>query len=158
MKFAQSATLLMAFWMLLTGSVKPFDLVFGLTLSLLLAWWAVTRLWNDGDAPVLTWRQALRFLAYVVYLIKEIVLAAVGVAGKVLDPRMPIDPVVITHRTRFSRQVSRVALANSITLTPGTLTVDLDGDMYVVHCLNEEFSESISNGEFEGRIKRVFEE
>lgn len=148
----------MAFWMLLTGSVKPFDLVFGLTLSLLLAWWAVTRLWNDDDAPVLTWRQALRFIAYLVYLIKEIVLAAVGVAGKVLDPRMPIDPVMITHRTRFTRQVSRVALANSITLTPGTLTVDLDGDMYVVHCLNEEFSESISNGEFEGRIKRVFEE
>ncbi|MHB1341691.1 MAG: Na+/H+ antiporter subunit E [Coriobacteriia bacterium] len=158
MRYAQSATLLMLFWLVLTGSLKALDLVFGIAVSLLLAWWTVGTLWAESDAPSLTWRQALRFVAYLVFLIKEIVLAAVGVAEKVLDPRMPIAPVMITHRTRFTREVSRIALANSITLTPGTLTVDVDGDTFVVHCLNEEFAGSISNGEFEGRIKRVFEE
>lgn len=148
----------MGFWLVLTGSLKPLDLVFGVAVSLLLAWWAVGTLWTKADAPTLTWRQALRFVYYLAYLIKEIVLAAIGVAEKVLDPRMPIAPVMITHRTRFAREVSRIALANSITLTPGTLTVDVDGDTFVVHCLNEEFAGSIVNGEFEGRIKRVFEE
>lgn len=157
-RFAQSSTLLMVFWLVLTGSFKVSDVAMGATLSLALGWWSATHLWTREDAPVLTWRQSVRFVGYVGYLVREIVLAAIGVAEKVLDPHMPIDPVVISHRTGFTRDVSRVALANSITLTPGTLTIDLEDDTYVIHCLNEEFSEGIVNGDFERRIKRVFEE
>ncbi|MBN2404864.1 MAG: Na+/H+ antiporter subunit E, partial [Coriobacteriia bacterium] len=99
-----------------------------------------------------------RLLAYIAWLLKEIIVAAVYVAEKVLDPRMPIEPIIITHRCSMRRDVSRVAFANSITLTPGTLTVDAEGDVFTIHCLSEEFADSIANGALERRIMRVFEE
>lgn len=157
MKAVQAGSVLFVFWLALTASFKPWDLGVGLLLSVLLGLWAARSLWAD-DAPVLTWRQALRFAAYVPWLIKEIIKAALGVAEVVLSPRMPIDPRVIGHRVVFKRPVCNVALANSITLTPGTLTVDVDGDITYVHCLNEGFADGIVNGDMERRIVRVFEE
>jgi multicomponent Na+:H+ antiporter subunit E len=54
--------------------------------------------------------------------------------------------------------VSRVAFANSITLTPGTLTLDVDEGTFTVHCLSPGFATGIENGDMERRIRRVFEE
>ncbi len=158
MRTAQAAAPLMVFWVVLTGSLRPVDLVTGVVVSLLLAWWAVSALWRDSEPPQLSARQAFRFCLYLPWLIKEIVVAAVGVAEKVLDPSLPIDPCMIVHNTPLRRPVSRVAFANSITLTPGTLTVDIDGGAYTVHCLSPEFAEGIENGDMEGRIRHVFEE
>ena len=62
-----------------------------------------------------------------------------------------------THRVQFSSDTARVAFANSITLTPGTLTVDVDGDTYTIHCLHESFSDSISSGDLERRVARTFD-
>lgn len=157
MRTAQASVTLFIFWLVVTGSVAPVDLVVGALLSILLGWWAAHMLWND-DAPTLSARQFGRLALYFVWLLKEIIVAAVYVAEKVLDPRMPIRPVIITHRTSMRRDVSRVAFANSITLTPGTLTVDVDENTFTVHCLNEEFADSIASGALERRINRVFEE
>lgn len=157
MRALQSGVLLFGFWLVLTASLAPLDLVIGLALSALLGVWSARFLWSD-DAPVLTPKQALRFLAYVPWLIVEIVKAALGVAEVVLSPRMPIDPRIIGHRVIFGREISAVTLANSITLTPGTLTVDVDGDTTWVHCLSEGFADGIVNGDMERRIIRVFEE
>lgn len=158
MKTLSAAAPLLAFWLVLTGSLAATDLAMGVALSLLLGWWAARTLWAAGDEPSLTLAQSGRFLVYLLWLVKEIVVAAVGVAEKVLDPRMPIDPVMIVHQSPLTRPVSRVAFANSITLTPGTLTVDLDASGYTVHCLTEEFATGIENGDMESRIHRVFEE
>jgi len=158
MKVLSAAGPLFAFWLVLTGSLAPVDVALGIALSLLLGWWAARTLWAAGDEPSLSLPQFGRFLLYLLWLIKEIVVAAVGVAEKVLDPRMPIDPVMIVHQSPLKRPVSRVAFANSITLTPGTLTVDMDESTYTVHCLNEEFAGGIENGDMESRVRRVFEE
>lgn len=158
MKTLWSALPLFVFWLILTASLAPADLVTGAVLAMLLGWWASRALWCDGDEPVLAPRQVLRFCLYLPWLVKQIVVAAVGVAEKVLDPRMPIDPVMIVHHTPLQRTVSRVMFANSITLTPGTLTADLDGTQYTVHCLSEDFATDIENGDMESRIRRVFEE
>ncbi|MDZ4168175.1 MAG: Na+/H+ antiporter subunit E [Coriobacteriia bacterium] len=158
MKALGAAAPLFVFWLVLTGSLAPADLALGLALSVLLGWWAARALWAAGDEPSLSLKQAVRFCGYLLWLIKEIVVAAVGVAEKVLDPRMPIEPVVVVHHSPLGRTVSRVVFANSITLTPGTLTVDVDESGYTVHCLSEEFATGIENGEMESRIRRVFEE
>ncbi|MDO8987834.1 MAG: Na+/H+ antiporter subunit E [Coriobacteriia bacterium] len=158
MKTLSAAAPLLAFWLVLTGSLAGSEVVLGIVVSVLLGWWASRVLWAAGDEPSLSVAQAGRFCVYLLWLIKEIVVAAVGVAEKVLDPRMPIDPVVIVHQSPLRRTVSRVAFANSITLTPGTLTIDLDESRYVVHCLSEKFATGIENGDMESRIHRVFEE
>ncbi|MCX8007658.1 MAG: Na+/H+ antiporter subunit E [Coriobacteriia bacterium] len=154
----QAMVLLAGFWAVLAGLTSPGLVAVGLPVAAAVAAWAGLRLWTDDEPPVMSARQWLRFAGYCVRLVRDIVSAAVLVAEKVLDPRMPIDPVLIVHRARFGREVSRVALANSITLTPGTLTVDVDGDRFVVHCLAEGFADDIRDGTFERRIRRVFEE
>jgi multicomponent Na+:H+ antiporter subunit E len=157
MKTAQATTVLFAFWLVLTGSLAPLDLVPGAVFSLLLGVWAVRALWPD-DAPVASAKQAVRFLLYIPHLLVSVLFAAIQVAEVVLDPRMPIGPVLVRHRAVFSREVSRVTFANSITLTPGTLTVDVEGDTFYIHCLAERFAGDIANGDLERRVSRVFEE
>ena len=140
MKVARTAVPLFGFWLAITGSLAPAELAVGAALSLALGVWA-TRLFWAQDAPVLTLRQTGRFVLYLGYLIKSIIIAAIGVAEVVLEPRMPIEPVLVTHHTSFTRLVSRVAFANSITLTPGTLTIDMEGQRSQVHCLDERFAD-----------------
>lgn len=157
---AQLFGLLLGFWLVLVAPIDLFDAVLGLVVAASATWAARHLVWSgaEDDSPVLTWRQALRLVAYVPFLIIEIVKAAVGVAEKVLDPRLPIDPVVITYRVPFRRTVSLVALANSITLTPGTLTVDLDGSTLTVHALAGEFGDDLLRGGLARQVGHVFEE
>lgn len=157
MKTFQAAFVLFLFWIVLTTSWHPADLAVGAFLSVFLAAWSVRFLWPVG-APVLSPRQALALLLYLFTLIRTIVAAALQVARMVLDPRLPVDPVIITHRTSLTREVSRTAFANSLTLTPGTLSVDLEGDTFVVHCLEPRFGDPVRSGELERRVARVFEE
>jgi multicomponent Na+:H+ antiporter subunit E len=157
MKTAQATTVLFAFWLVLSGSFAPLDLVIGASFSLLLGAWAGRFLW-PSDAPVLSARQALRFVLYIPHLLVSVLLAAIQVAEVVLDPRMPIAPDIIGHRAVFTRDVSRTAYANSITMTPGTLTVDIEDDTFYIHCLAERFATEIATGELERRVSRVFEE
>jgi multicomponent Na+:H+ antiporter subunit E len=157
MKTAQATTVLFAFWLVLTGSFAPLDLVLGAVFSLLLGLWSARALWPE-DAPLASVKQAVRFLLYIPHLLVSVLFAAIQVAEVVLDPRMPISPVLVRHRAVFSREVSRVTFANSITMTPGTLTVDVDGDTFHIHCLAERFAADIANGDLERRVSRVFEE
>lgn len=158
MRVLQASTTLFVFWMVLAGTLEPLDLALGAAVSITLAVWADRFLWEDSSAPALTIRQALRFLAYIPYLIVEIVKAAVYVAEKVLDPRLPISPVIMVVESPLKREISKVALANSITLTPGTLTVDLDQSTFHIHCLAPEFREGIADRILERRVAKVFEE
>lgn len=151
-----AATFLFLFWLILTGSFHPVDLAVGLLLSVVLGGWALY-LFRDAGAPVISPGQVLALLLYLGTLVRMIVAAAMQVARLVLDPGLPVHPVTITHRTRLTREVSRVALANSLTLTPGTLTVDMEGDLLHVHCLEPRFAELLETGELERRIARVFE-
>lgn len=155
-ELAPASGFLFVFWIILSGSLHPVDLVVGAVLALLLGWWATAVLWT-GDAPTLTPRQLLRLVPYLVGLILAVLRSAAHAAGLVLNPRLPVHPDVVVHRTQLRRRVSRVALANSLTLTPGTLSVDLDGDTLTVHTLAPEFAQPLTDGTLERRVARVFE-
>jgi multicomponent Na+:H+ antiporter subunit E len=145
-----------AFWLILTASLAPADLALGAALSLLLGWWSARFLWA-GQAPRVTAGQLLALLGYLLRLGGQVFLAALHVARVVMDPRLPISPRLVVCQTRLKQPVSRVVFANSVTLTPGTLTVDLDGGSFLVHCLDRASAESLLDGELERRIARVFE-
>jgi multicomponent Na+:H+ antiporter subunit E len=152
-----SVTVAFGVWLVLSGSLRPADLALGAALAALIGWFADRLLWRDEAEP-LPLRSWPRVPVYLIYLAREIVIAALYVAERVFDPRLSIAPVLHTHRVRFDSDVARVAFANSITLTPGTLTVDIEGDTYTIHCLHESFSDSISSGELERRVARTFDE
>ncbi len=158
MAIIQLSVVLFGFWILISGSLEPAGMAVGLGISVLVAWISSRLLWTKDDAPLLTIRQAGRFIVYVGFLIKEIIWANIYVAEKVLDPRMPIDPVIVEHTCALKRPVSETALANSITLTPGTLTVDVDDSVFFIHCLDRGFADDIASRKLDHMIAKVFEE
>ena len=160
MHFFYTFIVMLAFWMLLSGKFDAFHLTLGVLSSLLVAFLSADLLFHDkgkGD------RQRLRelgcFIAYIPWLLKEIVLSTLHVAYLALHPRMRelIDPKVIRFRTRIKSELGQVVFANSITLTPGTITIKtVDGEFFV-HALSRKTAEGVP-GEMEERVRRIFAE
>lgn len=99
----------------------------------------------------------IRLFVYVFWLLKEIILAAIQVARYVLDPRMPVDPSFLMFHADLPNAGSQVVLANSITLTPGTLTVDITEGVFLVHSLSDASSTSLIEGTMPRKVAELFE-
>jgi multicomponent Na+:H+ antiporter subunit E len=136
-----------AFWLALSGSLAPLPLTLGVVSSAAVAWAN-----RDLEMVSLAVRVSPRFLAYIPWLLKEIVVANLQVARLVLDPRLPIDPVIVRFETRLATDLGRTTFANSITLTPGTVTVDVEEREFVVHALTPQ-----TPAGFAGMERRVAE-
>lgn len=151
-----SSAAVFAFWLVISASLAPSDLALGAALSLLLGWWSARFLWA-GDAPALSPRQLLALARYLVTFSGQVFLAALHVARVVVDPRLPIEPRLVVCRTRLRHEIARIAFAHSVSLTPGTLTVDMNGAEFLVHCLDEASAAQLLSGDLEARVARVFE-
>lgn len=127
---------LSAFWFALSGEMSPFFL--GLAaISLVLSLSLVARLGIIGrDAS--PYHRMPQMLFYAPWLLFQIVVANVAVIARVLGPRHAIDPAMIRLRTHARTDLGRALFANSITLTPGTVTVAVQGDRVLVHALVRE--------------------
>ena len=88
------------------------------------------------------------FLLYLGNLLIEIVRANVSVCHFVLSDRDEIHPVMVSFHTTLKSSLARVILTNSITLTPGTITVSLQGDEVIVHCLDRSLAEGMEDSSF----------
>lgn len=88
-------------------------------------------------------------LRYGLWLFWAVVQANFQVARVVLDPRMPIDPKLLRFRVGYASRVAQVLLAHSITLTPGTVTIDLEDGRYLVHSLVPTSADAIASGEMQ---------
>ena len=99
-----------------------------------------------------------RFLGYCIWLLYQVVVANLHVVYVALHPRMEelLEPQMINFRTSLEGDLPRFLLANSITLTPGTITVRIKNGVYLVHALTRQSAEGVP-GDMENRIKRVFE-
>ena len=97
----------------------------------------------------------LRPFVYAIWLIKEIVLANIDVARRVLDPRLPIRPRLIRVKASQTGDLGRVIYANSITLTPGTVSVDMQGDEITVHALTADAADEDKSGEMDRRVTEL---
>jgi multicomponent Na+:H+ antiporter subunit E len=120
---------------LLLGGFTTFNLVTGALVAGLVA--TLLHRVSIPAAPRVgrTGARALRGFAYGPYLLFEIVKANLQIARVILDPRLPIDPDLRRYRCSLESDLARTLLANSITLTPGTLSVDVTGDVFTVHRL-----------------------
>ncbi|MBM3157133.1 MAG: hypothetical protein FJ004_07580 [Chloroflexi bacterium] len=156
---------LFAFWIVLSGHYELHYIIAGAICALI-----VTLLTNDflyfsrksdrgrGLNIAFAFVFSLRLFAYIMWLFVEIVKANLQVAYLIIHPRIPIDPVLLKFRTQLKKEVSRVTLANSITITPGTVTVDLRKDTYVVHALTPESAENLVTGLMQNKVSTAFGE
>lgn len=133
---------LAAFWFALSGQTSPFFL--GLAgASILLTLWLVARLRIMGrDAS--PYHRLPQMLLYVPWLIVQVVKANIAVIARVLGPRHAVDPAVVYLKTSARSDLGRAVFANSITLTPGTVTIDVRGDKLMVHALVREKASAAS--------------
>lgn len=129
------AAVLLGLWLLFAGSLDPQELLVGAVVAGGIALLTSGGCPREGAGRFLQPRRWLYGLLYVPYLLWAIVRSNLDVALRVLHPRLPIRPGIVKVRTRLRTPLARLVLANSITLTPGTLSVDVDGEDLYVHWL-----------------------
>jgi multicomponent Na+:H+ antiporter subunit E len=98
-----------------------------------------------------------RVLLYIPWLILQIIVASLQVAAVVLNPKMPVDPALLRFKTRLPNLASKVILANSITLTPGTITVRLKDDEFLVHSLMAVSATGIIQDKLPEEVAKLYE-
>ena len=144
-------------WMVFNGRWSLEVILIGALVSALLCWFCYRFL---GYRPVKVLRALRRFpgvLAYGGALLVEIVRANLQVTRILLKRRPEIKPQLVTFQTPLHSQTARTLLANSITLTPGTITVFARGNELTVHCLDQVFAEGLKDSEFERRLSALEE-
>jgi len=147
---ASLAATLFAFWLLLSGYFTPFLLAAGVGSSLAVVWLAHRMGVLDAEGhPV---RLIPRLLGYWAWLLKEILKSGWTVSLIILDPRLPISPTLVRFRPTQKTNVGRVVHANSITLTPGTITVEAAAGEFLVHGLTRDGAEGVIDSDMDRRI------
>lgn len=152
------AIFLWFFWIILTGSLSFFSLLTGLVcvfLTVVICRPFLSEHMERFKASPLT---LFRHFPYALILLKEIVKANLDVAERVLDPQLPIEPAIVRLKSPVRGELAQTALANSITLTPGTLTVDIKDDEFYIHCLAEEYVEGIFEGPLQKWVMWLYRE
>ena len=94
-------------------------------------------------------------ILYWFWIAGEIIKSNLDVSRRILSPRLPISPRVLTVRASQKSELGRVTYANSITLVPGTVTMDVDEDVFTVHALTQAAAEDLETGEMDQRVKNV---
>ncbi len=144
---------LFATWVLLSGHYTP--LLLGLGLASVVFVVAIALRMDVVDHEGHPVHLTTRFLGYWIWLSVEIVKANIDVARRIWSPSLPIDPVMIRLRTSQPTELGQVIYANSITLTPGTVSVRLKGDEVLVHAVAGDMAEDLAGGEMDRRVTRL---
>jgi multicomponent Na+:H+ antiporter subunit E len=143
--------ILFALWLLLSGFFEPLLLGLGLVSCAF-----VVRIALRMDVVDREWYPIhllfTRVLFYWPWLLKEIAKANIDVTRRILDPRLPISPTLVRLKASQRSDIGRVTYANSITVTPGTVSIDLQGDEIVVHALTREAAAALEEGEMDRRV------
>ena len=146
--------LLLGFWLILSGHYDLFHVAAGVFCAGLVTVLSADLLSLGGRETGLSlWR----FFAYLPWLIWQVIVANFHVVYLILVPSQ-IRPQIVRFRSRLTSDLARTTLANSITLTPGTVTLDIEGDEFVVHALSDRVARDLMSGAMEQRVARIFRE
>lgn len=148
---------LLGFWQILSARIDPLFAVLGIVSAAVLtayALWLVERVLGPRDQvrPI----SVVGFLSFAAWLLARMLLSAVWVATVVVDPRRRPHAGVVHFDTRLPSPAARTMLANSISLVPGTITLNVDGPRFTVHAFTPESVEDLVTAATQRRIARVF--
>ena len=161
MKYVTVFFLSMIFWLMLTFEFTISNLIVGAVASLITAV-IFTRFFVKNVYKLIQPKRYFWFLVYLVVFIWECIKANIDVAYRVLHPAMPIRPGIVKVKTTLKSDLAKMLLANSITMTPGTITVDIIDDYLYIHWIYIKSEDpavytAIITGAFEKYIKRIIE-
>lgn len=133
-------------WIIFNGKVTLEILISGAAVSAFVHFFCRRFMGYGSGTDVKIWRRLRGGVSYVLLLIWEVIRANIQIIKLVLSPKISISPALVSFRTGLRSDLARVVLANSITLTPGTITCDLSGDgTFLVHCLDREMADGIAD-------------
>lgn len=147
--------LLYCFWLLLNGKITAEILLLGLLIVAAIAWLEYKLFDFTPKNELTVWRKAPVFLAYLPVLIWEILKAGAVVSRDILFRHYKVTPSLVTFRTDLKTDFGRFLLANSITLTPGTITIRVEGSELTVHCLDKSMLDTSEDGVFQRWIRKM---
>ena len=141
---------LVAAWLLWSGLYKPLLLALGLFSCVLTI--VIKYRMEYFQTEVFALQFGRRLIGYWLWLAKEVVKSSLDVARIIISPSLPISPEVVTIKASSDNPVDQATLANSITLTPGTLALDVYKGEITVHALTEAGADELRKGEMDRRI------
>ena len=159
MKYLYSFVVLFVPWLVLSGKFDSVHVGMGVLCSSLVAYWCADFLFQDkATTPGNRLRQLAGFVGYMGWLLGQVVLANLHVFRVALSPRMNelLSPQMVEFDSTLEKELSKFILANSITLTPGTVTVRVEGSRFLVHALTDSAAHGLP-GAMEKRIAKIFE-
>ena len=144
-------------WMILNGKVTLELALFGVAISSALFWFMCRYMNYSIRRERLLFRLIPLFLRYFWVLVQEIVKANIAVVGIILSPELVPEPALVYFDTDLRTSLARAILADSITLTPGTITISVEDHRFCVHCLDRTLAEGLEESVFVELLKQMEE-
>ena len=157
MKYIIAFFILFLNWVIWSGMFDALHLSFGVISCLLVIYMSHDNLFTREKFTSKHLIETIRFIKYIPWLLYQIVLSNIHVARLVMTPKMPIDPQLIRFKTKLKKNISMVIFANSITITPGTITAYIKEGEFCVHCISKKVADDLP-GEMETRVAHIFME
>lgn len=145
-------TTLSCFWLVLSGVFTAFYVVAGMVCSLLVVGF-YRLIYKDKTCGVIF--TVLKTMRYLMWLVKEILASSLDISLKMWQLEPQILPQIITIKTNLKKNIAFTIFANSITLTPGSVTIDTDGREVKVHCLTKEYADELQSGKMLEKIMKI---
>ncbi len=142
-------------WIILNGRITVEIVIFGLILSAVLFYFICRFMDYSMKKELMLFHLIPLFFQYFYVLIQEIVKANLCVLKIIISPEIQPEPALVYFGTDLQSELSKVILANSITLTPGSITVSLEDNRFCVHCLDRELAEGMENSVFVELLKKM---
>ena len=140
--------LFFAAWIIFNGRITVEIVLFGVAVAVLVFAFMCKFMDYSLEKERAFYRKLPLFCKYVMLLIKEIIKANLAVCKMILSRKEVVEPVIVKIHTRLKTDPAKVMLANSITLTPGTITVSLADQELLVHCLDKTLAEGMEDSDF----------
>lgn len=147
--------LLIGFWAILASRITVESLVIGSVASIAVLYYTKDLLFTGDEGGPVTFSYLWNFLVLIGVLLVEIVKSNIAVAKIVMDPKLPIQPTFVRVPVRLKKDFNKVLYGNVVTLTPGTLTVDIVGDEYIIHALTTEAADGMEGSTLEAHVMKL---
>ena len=152
MRFIWFVFLLSIFWIINSGHFDPLLLGFGVFSIALVVWinHRMSKATGEYRPPVI---RSWRLPGYIIWLLKEIVKSNIEVVRCIYQRHPQIEPSVFKIHATQESDIYKVLYANSITMTPGTITLEVEGDEFTIHALTRSSREGVESGDMDTRVR-----
>jgi multicomponent Na+:H+ antiporter subunit E len=144
-------------WIIFNGRVTTEIVIFGIVIAAVMYWFVCKYMDVSPKRELYYLKKGRYLIQYLCVLLAEIVKANFATLKLVCSSNEVNDPVLVTFDMDFKSETSKFMLANAITLTPGTITVSVEGNRFTVHCLDKSFAEGINTSVFVDILHKIEE-